>query len=61
MNLDGARFDFRPEVLYDLDASGRGFEKFGGWRWGIPATLEELSRSKSWRDKTLRGPTFIAS
>ncbi|MBQ7109779.1 MAG: pentapeptide repeat-containing protein [Thermoguttaceae bacterium] len=58
LNLDGARFDFRPEVLYDLDAPGRGFEKFGGWRWGIPATLEELSRSKSWRDKTLRGADF---
>ena len=58
LNLDGARFDFRPEVLYDLDAPGRGFEKFGGWRWGIPATLEQLSRSKSWRDKTLRGADF---
>jgi len=58
LNLDGARFDFRPEVLYDLDASGRGFEKFGGYRWGIPATLEQLSRSKSWRDKTLRGADF---
>ncbi|MBR4833880.1 MAG: pentapeptide repeat-containing protein [Thermoguttaceae bacterium] len=58
LNLDGARFDFRPEVLYDLDATGRGFEKFGGWRWGIPATLEQLSQTKSWRDKTLRGADF---
>ncbi len=58
LNLDGARFDFRPEVFYDLDAAGRGFEKFGGWRWGIPATLEQLSQTKSWRDKTLRDVDF---
>ncbi|MBR5243090.1 MAG: pentapeptide repeat-containing protein, partial [Thermoguttaceae bacterium] len=58
LNLDGARFDFRPEVLYDLDAPGRGFEKFGGYRWGIPATLDQLKRTKSWRGKTLRGADF---
>ncbi len=57
LNLDGARFDFRPEVDYSLDAPF-GFEKFGGWRRGIPATLEQLSRTKSWRDKTLRDAEF---
>ncbi|MBP3558387.1 MAG: hypothetical protein J6K20_11900 [Thermoguttaceae bacterium] len=69
LNLDGARFDFRPEVSdvddYE-DLYGGLWDKFGepypvGGRtlcWGIPATLEELRRTKSWRDKTLRAAEF---
>ncbi len=69
LNLDGARFDFRPEVAdvddYE-DLYGGVWDKFGDpypvngntLCWGIPATLEELKRSKSWREKTLRDAEF---
>ncbi|MBQ6826896.1 MAG: hypothetical protein IJO46_02695, partial [Thermoguttaceae bacterium] len=69
LNLDGARFDFRPEVadVHDYeDLYGGVWDKFGDpypvngntLCWGIPATLEELKRSKSWREKTLRDAEF---
>ncbi len=69
LDLDGARFDFRPEVAdvddYE-DLYGGVWDKFGDpypvngntLCWGIPATLEELKRSKSWREKTLRDAEF---
>ena len=66
--LDGARFDFRPEVAGAYDSENNDvYAKFGGFFgeidglpfcWGIPATLEQLVRTKSWREKTLRGVEF---
>ncbi len=69
LNLDGARFDFRPEVadVDDYEDLYNGFwDKFGDpypvsgrtLCWGIPATLEQLSQTKSWREKTLRDAEF---
>lgn len=67
LNLDGARFDFRPEVsgVYDStdeDAYPQFYSRqTSGGRdlcWGIPATLDQLSKTKSWREKTLRDAEF---
>ena len=68
LNLDGARFDFRPEVAGAYDSENNDvYAKFGGFFgeldglpfcWGIPATLEQLERTKSWREKTLRDAEF---
>ncbi len=67
MNLDGARFDFRPEVAGAYDSEDVDvYAKFGFGGiidglpqcWGIPATLEQLRRTKSWREKTLRDVEF---
>ncbi|MBQ5790656.1 MAG: pentapeptide repeat-containing protein [Thermoguttaceae bacterium] len=68
LRLDGARFDFRPEVAGAYDSENNDvYAKFGGFFgeidglpfcWGIPATLEQLERTKSWREKTLRDAEF---
>ncbi|MBQ7109780.1 MAG: pentapeptide repeat-containing protein [Thermoguttaceae bacterium] len=60
VSLDGATIRDEEAVYFPIhiDFVGNDKEKeppfYSSWRFGIPATLADVKRTKSWREKTLR-------
>ncbi|MBR2006234.1 MAG: pentapeptide repeat-containing protein, partial [Thermoguttaceae bacterium] len=61
VSLDGAKISDEKafRVVFRFDFVWNDKEKkppfFPSWEFGIPATLADVKRTKSWREKTLRG------